>query len=71
MCLFTATHLASEALLRFEDRTLWLAVERSCGCVTFTPASLADLDRGLALIEGSADTESADEPAVPALALAA
>lgn len=71
MCLSAATHLASEVLLRFEDRTIWLAVERSCGCVSLTPASVADLERGLPLLESVPDIDTADEPSVHALALVA
>lgn len=65
MCVFTAIHAVNEVLVRYEDGTVWVAYERSCGCVGLRPASLADLGRGLALLEATADAELADEPAGP------
>lgn len=74
MCVLTATHAVNEVLVRYEDHTISVAYELACGCVKLRPASLADLERGLPLLEAQSaqsDTEPADEPATPALALVA
>jgi hypothetical protein len=71
MCVLTATRHVTEALVRFEDSTVYVAYELACGCVGLRPASLADLERGLPLLEGQTPAEPADEPAAPVLALVA
>jgi len=73
MCVLTDTRVAKEALVRFEDRTIFVAYELSCGCTRLRAATMADLE-SLPVIEGEPDTEASetpDEPALPALALAA
>ena len=71
MCAFTAIRPVTEVLVRYEDSTVFVAYELACGCVKLRPATLADLEKGMPLLEGSADTDASDEPAIPALALAA
>jgi hypothetical protein len=67
MCMYAAAHAVSEVLIRFEDHTVFVAYERSCGCTGLRPATPADLERGLVMLEGEPD-----EPAgIPALALVA
>ncbi len=60
-----------EAIVRFEDGSAFVAYLKPCGCTAFRSASLADFTSGLPVIEGQPDAETADEPAIPALALAA
>jgi hypothetical protein len=76
MCVLTVIH-TSEVLVRYGDGMVYVATELACGCVRLRPASLSDLERGLAFVDGEdADTEGTlgnvvspwedgpDEPAV-------
>jgi hypothetical protein len=80
MCVLTVTHaVTAEVLVRYEDATVHVAYELACGCVRLRPATLADLERGLPLVEdgepdckgalgtvvGSAWEDGSDDPVLP------
>jgi hypothetical protein len=71
MCVNSLTRNTCEAIVRFPDGVAFLAYQKACGCTDFRPATEADFERSLPVIEGQPDTETADEPVVPALTLAA
>jgi hypothetical protein len=61
MTMFTATRVASEALVRYEDGSVYVACLLADDTVRLHRATLADLERGLPLIEGQTDTEDGGE----------
>lgn len=71
MCVTAITH-ATEAIVKFEDGSIFVAVERSCGCLSLRPVTISDLER-LPLLEAEPDQGDGEgEIAVPEpLALAA
>lgn len=74
MCVTAITHAGTEAIVKYEDGKVYVAVERACGCVSLRPVTIADLKR-LPLVESQPDDSGdggEDEIAVPEpLALAA
>jgi hypothetical protein len=57
MCVTAITHATTEAIVKYEDGTVFVAVERSCGCISLRPVTIADLKR-LPLLEGEPDSDS-------------
>lgn len=72
MCVTSLIRTHYEAIVRFEDGAAFVAYQKPCGCTDFRPATLADFEQGLPVIEAQPEAETADEPVgTPALALVA
>lgn len=55
MSVLTATSTVTEAIVKYEDGSLYVAYERACGTVGLRRVTLGDFKR-LPLVEGQPDT---------------
>jgi hypothetical protein len=60
MCVLTATHTVSEAIVRYEDGAVYVAYEMACGCTGLRPVLDSDRDR-LAVLTAEPDSEGGGE----------
>lgn len=55
MCTITIPSRINQAIVRYEDGSVYVAYERPCGCIDLRPVRIVDLER-LPLVEGQPDS---------------